>query len=127
MFKNWKIKKEDLENKSTEYAKVAQWCNDSGEYHIDEVGSFYKVVKNPEPTAEEIAQRVKAERDDYMASTLAKIDRYEKQAKAEITTTDTEDDYKSMLVYLQYLRDIPQSENFPFLEVLNFENWRAKQ
>ena len=42
-----------------EYSTVVEWCNNTGEYHIEEVGDEYCVVKNPEPlplTTEEISK-----------------------------------------------------------------------
>ena len=43
--------------------QAAIWCNEQGAYHIDEIepdddgNRRFQIVKNPEPTAEEIAQR----------------------------------------------------------------------
>ncbi|MBR1756827.1 MAG: hypothetical protein IJ738_04605 [Alphaproteobacteria bacterium] len=54
MYKNWKILKSELDEKQEEYSNVAQWCNESGQYHIEEQGKYYAVVKNDEPTEEEI-------------------------------------------------------------------------
>lgn len=58
MYENWKILKTELEDKQEEYTAVAEWCNESGEYHIEDDGEFYFVTKNPEfkPTDEEIRQ-----------------------------------------------------------------------
>ncbi len=53
MYENWKILKSELPHREKEYAEVAQWCNESG-YHIEEQGKYYAVVKNDEPTEEEI-------------------------------------------------------------------------
>ena len=49
-YSNWKIKQSDLAQKQEEYTEVAQWCNDSGQYHIEPVGQYYAVVANPDPT-----------------------------------------------------------------------------
>lgn len=57
MYENWKILKTELEEKADEYAEVAAWCNEGQQYHIEEQGEYYAVVKNPEPippTTEEI-------------------------------------------------------------------------
>lgn len=48
-YSDWKILKTELDEKQEEYAEVAEWCNESGEYHIEEDEEYYKVVKNPEP------------------------------------------------------------------------------
>lgn len=58
-YSNWKIKKSELEEKQEEYTEVAQWCNESGQYHIEPVGEYYAVVENPAPvppTDEQIRQ-----------------------------------------------------------------------
>ena len=54
MYENWKILKSEIDEKAEEYSQVAEWCNNSGEYHIelyiDENDvEWYRTVKNPEP------------------------------------------------------------------------------
>lgn len=49
-YTNWKIKTSELDEKAEEYSQVAAWCNESGEYHIEDTGEYFEVVKNPEPT-----------------------------------------------------------------------------
>ena len=135
MYENWKILKSELDEKQEEYSKVAEWCNDGQEYHIelyiDENDvEWYRTVKNPEPlppTQEELdaqnANRIRSIRSEYMAETLNKVERYETQKVIGLDTTESEDTYRNYLLYLQYLRDIPQSENFPNIEVLTFDEW----
>lgn len=71
-YSEWKVKKSvinysgDDEEKQEqaniardEYAAVAEWCNESGEYHIEETRYYYEVTTNPipvPPTDEEIRQ-----------------------------------------------------------------------
>lgn len=61
-YENWKVSKADYqesEELQEEYSKVAEWCNNSGKYQIQEVGDEYCVVKIPEPlppTYEEVKQ-----------------------------------------------------------------------
>lgn len=50
---NWKIKKVEIEEKQEEYSQVAEWCNETGKYTIQEIGDDYCVIKTPEPTIEE--------------------------------------------------------------------------
>lgn len=69
------------------------------------------------------SNQVKSIRNQYMSDTLARCDRYEKQKSAGIETTDSEETYKNCLLYLQYLRDIPQQLEFPNIEVLTFDKW----
>ena len=49
---------------TTEYPpQAAVWCNEGGTYHVEEIepdedgNRRFQIVKNPEPTAEEIAER----------------------------------------------------------------------
>ena len=49
MYENWKILKSEADEKAEEYSQVAEWCNNGGEYHIEDDGTYYKTVKNPEP------------------------------------------------------------------------------
>ena len=71
----------------------------------------------------EKSNQVKSIRNQYLSDTLARCDRYEKQKAIGLDTTESEDTYRNYLLYLQYLRDVPQSENFPNIEVLTFDEW----
>ncbi|MBQ8671610.1 MAG: hypothetical protein IJ525_03710 [Alphaproteobacteria bacterium] len=55
-YSNWKILKTDISEKQEDYSKVAQWCNDGQEYHIEEQGEYYTVVKNSWSIEEKIKQ-----------------------------------------------------------------------
>lgn len=70
------------------------------------------------------SNQVKSIRNQYLSDTLARCDRYEKQKAIGLDTTESEDTYRNYLLYLQYLRDVPQSENFPNVEVLTFDEWK---
>lgn len=72
----------------------------------------------------EKSNQVKSIRNQYLSDTLARCDRYEKQKAAEIEITDSAETYRNYLLYLQYLRDVPQSVNFPNIEVLTFDEWK---
>ena len=129
MYENWKILKSQIEEKADEYSAVADWCNENG-YTIVEDGKYYKTVKLPEPTPptqeeldEQNANRVRSIRSEYMAETLNKVERYETQKAIGLDTTESEDTYRNYLLYLQYLRDVPQSADFPNIEVLTFDKW----
>ena len=64
-YENWKIAKSELQDKAEEYSKVAEWCNENGQYHIEEIGDEYCVVANlvePEPTIEEQNEIIKQTR-----------------------------------------------------------------
>ena len=68
-YSNWKILKTYLPEKQEEYTAVAEWCNESGQYHIEEQGDYYAVVKNPAPTEEEIKAARISELKAFLAST----------------------------------------------------------
>ena len=72
----------------------------------------------------EKSNQVKSIRNQYLSDTLARCDRYEKQKAIGLDTTESEDTYRNYLLYLQYLRDVPQSVNFPNVEVLTFDKWK---
>ena len=121
------------------------YCNEKGEYDYDEYSKmvdfvvandlelldkrpeYFEIVEPKKLTQEELdaqnANRIRSIRSEYMAETLNKVERYETQKAAEIETTDSAETYRNYLLYLQYLRDIPQSENFPNIEVLTFDKW----
>ena len=121
------------------------YCNEKGEYDYDEYlkmidftvtnnyeildkrPEYFEIVEPKKPTQEELdaqnANRVRSIRREYMAETLNKVERYETQKAAEIETTDSAETYRNYLLYLQYLRDVPQSVNFPNVEVLTFDEW----
>ena len=90
-------------------------------------GSWYLkgyCPEKPEPTIEEKSNQVKSIRNQYLSDTLARCDRYEKQKAIGLDTTEFEDTYRNYLLYLQYLRDIPQQLEFPNVEVLTFDKWK---
>ena len=72
----------------------------------------------------EKSNQVKSIRNQYLSDTLARCDRYEKQKAIGLDTTESEDTYRNYLLYLQYLRDVPQQLEFPNIEVLTFDEWK---
>ena len=91
-------------------------------------GSWYLKGYCPEkpiPTKEEKSNQVKSIRNQYLSDTLARCDRYEKQKAIGLDTTESEDTYRNYLLYLQYLRDVPQQLEFPNVEVLTFDKWKG--
>ena len=61
----------------------------------------------------EKASTTRKERARRMATTLNRIDRYRNQKEARIKTTDSKAVYRSLLRYLQALRDVPGQPGFP--------------
>nr|DAJ14490.1 MAG TPA: tail fiber assembly protein [Siphoviridae sp. ctD5s5] len=109
------------------YSAMAEVCNKNQELTIvDHRPEYFSLEKIPEPTVEEKSNQVKSIRNQYMSEVLNKTERYETQKAAGIETTDSEETYRSYLLYLQYLRDVPQDKDFPDVEVLTFEAWSDK-
>ena len=107
------------------YEAMAKVCNEKQELTIvDHRPDYFSLEKIPEPTVEEKSNQVKSIRNQYLSDTLARCDRYEKQKAIGLDTTESEDTYRNYLLYLQYLRDVPQSADFPNIEVLTFDKWK---
>ena len=64
-------------------------------------------------TENEKAADARAERDRRIDAIRWRIERYQTQAAAGIETTDTAGQYKSILLYIQALRDVPKQAGFP--------------
>lgn len=110
------------------YEAMVNFVRANPQYRIeDKRPECFEIAEAPKPSAEEIynqkANNVRSIRSQYMADTLNKVERYDTQKAAGIDTTDSAETYKNYLLYLQYLRDIPQSADFPNIEVLTFEKW----
>ena len=110
-----------------EYSKMVDYVVANGYEILDKRPEYFEIVEPKKPTQEELdaenANRVRSIRSEYMAETLNKVERYETQKAAEIETTDSAETYRNYLLYLQYLRDVPQSADFPNIEVLTFDEW----
>lgn len=137
MFENWKIEKEIIsyngnnEEKQTkaevarkEYQEVAKWCNESREYHIEEQGIYYAVIKNPELTEEERKKKIKNLCSAYINGISWRIERYNTQKELRIETSDTAETYLKILEYMQYLRDYDNSDEWWLKEPRTFEDWQ---
>ena len=92
----------------------------TGETEVKTVSSptikrFFVIGDEPKPyapTDDELKAQVRAVRDKYMQTTQNRIDRYRNQKELGIETTDTEEVFKRLLEYTQYLRDYPNGENW---------------
>ena len=113
-----------------EYSKMVDFVVANGLEILDKRPEYFEIVEPKKPTQEELdaenANRVRSIRGEYMAETLNKVERYETQKAAGLETTDSAETYRNYLLYLQYLRDVPQSADFPNTEVLNFDKWVEK-
>ena len=103
----------------------------TGETEVKTVSSptikrFFVIGDEPKPyvpTEDELKVQVRTVRDNYMQTTQNRIDRYRNQKELGIETTDTEEVFKQLLEYTQYLRDYPNGENWWEIEPLKFEEW----
>lgn len=111
MYENWTIEKsiinysgddEELQKKSEEahkeYSEVAEWCNQGGEYHIEDAGEYYHTVKNPEPSKSEVIQQEIAELKSQLDATDYKCLKY-------VDGALTDEEYAEVKEERQSLRD----------------------
>ena len=113
-YSNWKIKKSDLEKKQEEYSEVAAWCNANG-YHIEDDGTYYKVVKNAEPTEEEIKAAVRGVRNGYLQDTD-----FTQLPDAPFTSEEK----LQYAQYRQYLRDYTDTADWWLEYPKTFDEWK---
>ena len=87
------------------------------------IGDEPKPYIPPEPTDEDLQSRARQVRNSYMESTQNRIDRYRNQKELGIETTDTEEVFKQLLEYTQYLRDYPNGDNWWVKNPMVFDEW----
>lgn len=95
-----------------DYADLAVYCNRNG-LIIEDKGNYLEAVNPPEKTKDEKAADVRAERDRRIDAIRWRIERYQTQEAAGLETTDTAENYKAILLYVQSLRDVPEQAGFP--------------
>ena len=88
---------EDTEHTVSDYLQV------NGEY----------VLTSSAEAIEQKKADVRAERDRRIDAIRWRIERYQTQEAAGLETTDTEENYKAILLYVQTLRDVPAQSGFP--------------
>ena len=89
---------------------------------------FFVIGDEPKPyvpTEDELKAQTRAVRDNYMQTTQNRIDRYRNQKELGIETTDTEEAFKRLLEYTQYLRDYPNGKNWWVKNPMVFNEWAA--
>ena len=87
---------------------------------------FWVIGDEPKPyapTDDELKVQVRTVRDNYMQITQNRIDRYRNQKELGIETTDTEEVFKQLLEYTQYLRDYPSGKNWWVKNPMVFNEW----
>lgn len=96
---------------------VNELCDD--ENQIQSLDDKYKVGLIPEPTEEEKAQAVRVIRDNYLIQYVDAV------VSNPLRWADmNQEEQEAIIQYRLYLLDIPQSEGFPDVEVLDFNNWK---
>ena len=90
-------------------------------YRYFQIGSN---LQSAEPTTEEKANSIRGRRDFLIRCFSWRIERYKSQQEIGVKTTDSDETYMAILHYLQYLRDLPEQDEFPDIEVLTFEQWQ---
>ena len=103
----------------------------TGETEVKTVSSptikrFFVIGDEPKPyapTEDELKAQVRTVRDKYMQTTQNRIDRYRNQKELGIETTDTEEVFKRLLDYTQYLRDYPSGKNWWVKKPMVFNEW----
>ena len=89
---------EDTENSISDYMQV------NGEY----------VLTSSAVAIEQKKAEARAERDRRINAIRWRIERYQTQEAAGLETTDTAENYKAILIYVQALRDVPEQAGFPY-------------
>lgn len=131
-YSNWKVKKsifnyvgDDKEKQEQaniarqEYADAAEWCNESGQYHIEETRYYYEAMKNPVPTPpsdEEIRQmreRAYTQEVDPITAHIQRLRDMEQteEVKAEIAELVAERDIKVQEIKERYPYNEESDEN----------------
>lgn len=86
----------------TEYDGLARVIN--GQLVL---GKTEQEVKN------EKAEKIRRIRDKKIEEIQWRIQRYTEQVSMGVKTTDSEENYKAVLKYVQDLRDVPEQKEFP--------------
>lgn len=109
-----------------EHIKFANWKNANGGNLITvSLGNgTYRIEELEEPSVLNISDNIIALRNQYLSDISWRIERYYSQQLCKVTTTDSEEEIIKVALYMEYLRNIPQQETFPDVQVLTFEDWK---
>lgn len=86
-------------------------------------GKLYAAGFAPAEPLERLAAEKKAERDAAIEKVIWRVQRYDQQKSLQIPSTDSEETYQNLLLYIQSLRDISIEPDFPNVDILSFEEW----
>ena len=101
-------------------ADKSKYIDCEGEYTFEfeeKADKIVEVAKFNKYSDEFLAQKKRQDRDN-------KLDFTDKFMVSDYPISELE--REDMKVYRQYLRDLPESENFPNVEVLDFNDWRQR-
>ena len=97
-------------------------------YWLCWTGTEWEQVKNSTPvistpqteeerwaslSAEQKAEEIRAKRDGLIEDIIWRVERYQTQLELGITTTDSEEQYREVLQYIEDLRQVPEQASFP--------------
>ena len=111
-----------IENEETKQVSVGTGTNTDfyqsigmSEMEVEQAynGAWYLKGYAPEKPTEQKAAEDRAERDRRIDAIRWRIERYQTQEAAGLETTDTAEQYKAILIYVQALRDVPAQAGFP--------------
>ena len=91
---------------------------------------FWVIGDKPKPyipTEDELKAQVRIVRDEYIQITQNRIDRYRNQKELGIETTDTEEVFKLLLGYAQYLRTYPECRDWYKVNPKTYDVWKSLQ
>ena len=80
----------------------------------------------PELTEEELKANKRMERNALLQGTQDRIDRYRNQKELGVETTDSEEVYKQLLAYMQYLRDYTKEEDWYKHSAFDYEQYKEE-
>lgn len=69
------------------------------------------LIANPPPTEEQLAEQIRAERDNKIQEIRWRLERVRDEQELGLPLTEP---IEPILVYIQALRDVPQQEGFPW-------------
>lgn len=90
--------------------KVAEWCNNNGQYNIEESKDNYYVTKKYEPSINDKKLSINKKLSQYINNISWKVERYNTQKELGIETTDSKEIYIKILEYMQYCRDFNKQD-----------------
>lgn len=89
----------------------------------DRIVAYWAEVEIP---LKERRANKRRERNTAIDAVIWRVQRYEQQKTLNIGTDENEETYLSLLSYIQYLRDIPESSAFPNDDILEFDDWKQQ-